>query len=76
MNELYNLIGNQNPMANLQNALAQVRQNPVAILKQAGLNIPNGMNNPQQIVQHLLQSVHVPNARYQQALQMMQGRRR
>lgn len=70
MNELYNLIGNQNPMANLQNALAQVRQNPVAILKQAGLNIPNGMNNPQQIINHLLQTGQVDQARLAQAQQM------
>lgn len=57
--------------------LSQLRQNPVGVLKQAGLNIPAGMNNPQQILNHLLQSGQVPQARYQQAMQMMSrmGRR-
>lgn len=51
--------------------LAQIRQNPAAALRQAGLNIPEGMTNPQQIINHLLQSGQVPQARYQQALQTM-----
>ncbi len=57
--------------------LSQLRQNPVGVLKQAGLNIPAGMSNPQQILNHLLQSGQVPQARYQQAMQMMSrmGRR-
>ena len=58
---------NTNPMQMMQ----QLRQNPAAVLKQAGLNIPDGMTNPQQIVNHLLQSGQVPQARYQQAMQMM-----
>lgn len=58
---------NMNPMQMMN----QLRQNPAAVLKQAGLNIPDGMTNPQQIVNHLLQSGQVPQARYQQAMQMM-----
>ena len=56
--------------------LSQLRSNPVGFLRQAGLNIPDGMNNPNQIIQHLLQSGQVPQARYQQAMQMMQGMKR
>jgi hypothetical protein len=56
--------------------LSQLRQNPASVLKQAGLNIPAGMNNPQQIINHLLQSGQVPQSRYQQAMQMMSKMRR
>lgn len=55
----------RNPMQMLQ----QLRSNPVNVLKQAGYNIPNGMNNPQQMVNYLLQSGQVPQFKYQQAMQ-------
>ena len=68
---LFDSLGQQmNPMQLVQ----QLRTNPAAMLKQRGLNIPDGMNDPQQIIQHLVQSGQVPNARLQQAMQMM-GRR-
>lgn len=54
-----------------QQAIQQLRSNPASVLKQAGLSVPDGMNNPQQIINHLLQSGQVPQARYQQAMQMM-----
>ena len=41
--------GPVNPMHMIQ----QLRRDPAAVLRQRGLNIPAGMNNPQQIVQHL-----------------------
>jgi len=59
-----------NPMQMIQ----QLRQNPAAMLKQAGMTIPDGMSNPQQIVQHLVQSGQVSNTRLQSVMQMM-GRR-
>lgn len=60
----------QHPM-NPQQAFSQLQANPVSILKQIGLNIPDGMNNPQQMVQHLLQSGQVPQSRFAQAMQMI-----
>ena len=59
-----------NPMQRLQ----QLKQNPSGMLQQAGFNVPQGMNNPQQIIQHLIQSGQVPQNRYTQLLQML-GRR-
>ena len=59
-----------NPMQRLQ----ALKQNPSGVLQQAGLNVPDGMNNPQQIIQHLIQSGQVPQNRYTQVLQML-GRR-
>lgn len=55
-----------NPMQ----AVAQIQQNPAAFLQQAGFSVPHGMNNPQQIVSHLLQSGQVSNQQIQVAQQM------
>ena len=71
---LFDSLGGQQPMANPMQLVQQLRANPAAMLKQRGLNIPAGMNDPQQIIQHLVQSGQVPNARLQQAMQML-GRR-
>ena len=67
---LFDKLGGQNP----QQILQQLQQDPVGMLKQKGLTIPQGMTNPQQIVNHLISSGQIPNARLQQVLQMM-GRR-
>lgn len=60
-----------------QQAMSQLQADPVGVLKQIGLNIPAGMNDPQQIVQHLLQSGQIPQSRLAQAMQMIgqMGRR-
>ena len=68
---LFDQLGQQNPMQMLQ----QIRQNPAAILQKAGLNIPAGMSDPQQIIQHLMQSGQVSQSRYQQAMQQMMRKR-
>lgn len=57
--------------------LAQQAQNPreraLNLLKQQGIAIPEGMeNNPQGIIQHLMQSGRVPQSRLTMAQQMMQ----
>ena len=69
--------GQQPTQQNPQEALAQLRQNPAAMLKRAGLNIPDGMRDPQQIINHLLQSGQITNPRLQMAQRLagMFGRR-
>ena len=64
---------NMNPMQ----VLSQLRSDPIGVLKQMGMTIPAGMNDPRQILNHLLQSGQVGNGRYQAAMQMLQsmGRR-
>lgn len=58
-----------NPMQMVQ----QLKQNPAQMLSQAHLNVPqNMMNNPQQIVNHLVQSGQVPQGRLNAAMQMAQ----
>lgn len=56
--------------------MQQLQANPAAMLKQAGLTIPGGMKDPQQIINHLLQSGQIPQAKYQQAVQMLSRFRR
>jgi hypothetical protein len=67
---LFNQLGNQ------PNVMNQLRANPAAMLKQRGLNIPDGMNDPQQIINHLLQTGQINNSRLQMAQQMMAQMRR
>lgn len=66
--DIYESIGNQS---------AQQAQNPreqaLNLMKQQGISIPEGMeNNPQGIIQHLMQSGRVPQSRLTMAQQMMQ----
>lgn len=70
---LFDALGGQAPMNPMQ-MMMQLRNNPAAVLKQRGLNVPDGMNDPQQIVQHLISSGQISNNALQAAMQMM-GRR-
>ncbi len=67
-NPLYQqMSGNRmNPMQMLQ----QLKQNPVGFLRQAGVNIPANLNDPNAIIQHLLNSGQVSQQRYEQARRM------
>jgi RIO-like serine/threonine protein kinase len=64
--EVYKNLGNNQP----------VQQNPkeqaLNLLKQQGITVPQGMeNNPQAIIQHLMQSGRVPQGRVQQIMSRM-----
>lgn len=59
---------NINPMM-----LQQLRQNPAAMLRMRGLNVPQGMNDPQAILNHLTQSGQVNRQWLQSMAQMMSG---
>ena len=54
-----------------QNALNQLKANPASVLAQRGLSVPQGMNDPRQILQHLVQSGQVSNPRLQAVMRMM-----
>jgi RIO-like serine/threonine protein kinase len=61
---------------NLGNSQPQKQQNPreqaLNLMKQQGIDVPQGMeNNPQAIIQHLMQSGRVPQNRLTMAQQMM-----
>lgn len=62
---------NINPMQML-GMLTQLKQNPMGFLRQAGFNLPGNMSDPQQMIQHLMNSGQVSQAQYDQARQMAQ----
>lgn len=47
----------------------QIKQKPMAVLSQK-FNIPNNMNDPNQIIQHLLNTGQVSQSQVNQAMQM------
>ena len=47
----------------------QIKQNPTAVLSQR-FNIPKDMNDPNQIIQHLLNTGQVNQQQVNQAMQM------
>lgn len=61
---------------NLGKSQPQKQQDPreqaLNLMKQQGIDVPQGMeNNPQAIIQHLMQSGRVPQGRVQQIMQRM-----
>ena len=48
----------QMPRGNILSTFMQFRQNPLAMLSKR-FNIPDGMNDPNQILQHLLETKQV-----------------
>lgn len=61
MNPLNNNSQSQNP-----------KEQALNLLKQQGITVPQGMeNNPQAIIQHLMQSGRVPQGRVQQIMSRM-----
>lgn len=65
MNELYQAIGANNA--------GNPREQCMNLLRQNGIQIPQGMeNNPNAILNHLMQSGRVPQGRLNAAQQIMQ----
>lgn len=54
-----------------EEALREIKADPVGVLRQHGLNVPAGITDPMQMVNHLLQSGQVSNPRLQMAQKMM-----
>lgn len=57
-------------MNNIIQLLGLLTQNPMQILSQYGLNIPQNINKPQDIIQHLLNSGQITQDQVNQAQQM------
>lgn len=57
-------------MNNIIQLLGLLTQNPMQILSQYGLNIPQNINRPQDIIQHLLNSGQITQDQVNQAQQM------
>lgn len=50
--------------------LNSLMSNPLSILSQRGFNLPQNLNNPQEIVQHLLNTGQISQAQVNNAMQM------
>ena len=78
---LFDSLGGNNVLSNAptnpMQMLSQLKGNPAQMLQKAGYNIPANMNNPQEIINHLLNSGQVNNSRLNMAQQMARlfGRR-
>lgn len=59
-------------MGNMMQTLGQLKQNPMALLQRAGLNVPANLNDPQQMIQHLMNSGQITQQQYDYARQMAQ----
>ena len=69
---LFDNLGDKNQQTpNPMQMLSQLKQNPADFIAKAGFNVPQGMSNPQQIINHLMQSGQVTQSRYNQVMQMM-----
>lgn len=60
--------GGMNPMT----MLSQLRSNPMVLLRQAGYNVPDGIGNPQQIIQYLMNSGQISQQQLSNAQTMAQ----
>lgn len=54
---------------NIMQMVNQIKQNPMAVLSQR-FNIPSELNDPNQIIQHLLNTGQVTQQQVNQAMQM------
>lgn len=61
----------QAPQMNPAQMMQQLQGDPAGVLRKAGLNVPAGMTSPQEMVNYLVQSGQVPQARLQLAQQLM-----
>lgn len=57
-------------MNNMLGMLNGLMSNPMQFLTQKGFNIPQNLNDPQQIVQHLLNTGQISQDQVNQAVQM------
>lgn len=69
MNNPFEMLMN---MGNMLQMASQLRQNPMAMLQKAGLNVPANLTDPQQMIQHLMNSGQVTQQQFDQARQQAQ----
>ena len=55
----------------MRTEIGRIQADPGSYLQQRGFTIPQGMTDPRQITQHLLQSGQVGQGRLQQVMKML-----
>ena len=68
MNPLYQQMNQNNPLSMLND----IKRNPSQFLATRGVNIPQGMNNPNDILNHLMSTGKVSQGQYNKAVSMAQ----
>ena len=58
----------------MRQEIGSIKANPSGYLSRYGFNIPDGMNDPRQITQHLLRTGQVGGNKLQQVMRMIGGR--
>lgn len=58
-------------MEQMQRAVADLQRDPRGMIRNAGIDIPEGMTNPREIANYLMQSGNIPSQRLQMAQNMM-----
>ena len=70
---MFQRLGNQAQQAQDQRQQQNPREAAMELMRKQGIDVPQGMeNDPQGIIQHLMQSGRFPQSRLTMAQQMMQ----
>lgn len=72
MNPLFQMMMPNSPF----NMLNQLKSNPTEFLAKRGINLPEGMNDPNDIIKHLMDTGKVSQAQYNNAMNMARMFRR
>lgn len=64
----------QSGQPNARQGFQQMQQNPAAFFGQLGVNIPEGMSDPGQIINHLKTSGQIPGNVFNSAMQVFNRR--
>lgn len=70
-NPLFGMM-NKGMTGNIMQMLPQIKQNPMAFLQNARFNVPANLNNPNDILNHLIQSGQVNQQQLDYAQKMAQ----
>lgn len=57
-------------MNNMLQMLQMLQQNPLQILQSRGFNVPQNLNDPNAIIQHLMNTGQISQQQYQNARMM------
>lgn len=69
-NPFFSALGGGGNTMNPMQMLSQLRSNPLAMLQKAGYNIPQNLNDPQAIIQHLMNSGQITQQQMNNAQRM------
>ena len=48
----------------------QIKQNPIGFLMQRGMNVPQGVTDPNKIIEHLMNTGQISQQQYDNAVRM------